>query len=245
MVNKKHNPFYKAIILVMALFFSLQAFNQTPGLGTWNVLNIKNNFNERWNAFFEAQTRSQQFYYDFNYHEYKGGIGYNIAKQFNITLAAGQYVTYRPDGNFKTVTNSEFRLWQQFTLSNNLGRVKIEHRYRTEQRWLSAGYRNRFRYRLNTVIPINTQKVQRKTVYAALFDEIFLSNERPYFERNRAFGGMGYMFTEMFTLQIGVLNQLDISASGSKVNKHYLQVNLLFALNDAKSKRERHPSTAD
>lgn len=234
-------------LLVTALFCiaepSLMA--QTKGLGTWNILNVRKQFNKRWNSFFEAQIRSQKTYDDFNYHEYKGGYGYNIAKQFNITLAGGQYVTYRPVGNLKTVTNSEFRLWQQFTLSNNLGRVKVEHRYRIEQRWTSAGYRNRFRYRINTIIPVNSEKVEKGTFYLSVSDEIFLTNQRPHFERNRLFGGGGYMFSELFTLQGGILNQYDVSATGKGQTKSYLQLSLLFSLNEGRSERERHPSTTD
>jgi len=241
----KTNIIYKAIIFSMALFLITTSDAQTPGLGTWNVFNIRKTFDERWNAFFEAQARSQQLYHDFNYHEYKGGIGYNIAKQFNVVLAAGQYVTYAPTKNFDTVINSEFRLWQQFTLTNNLNRVKIEHRYRIEQRWTSAQYRNRFRYRLNILIPVNKSKIDKGALYTSVSDEIFLTDKAPYFERNRFFAGVGYVFTDLFTLQTGFLRQYDYRLTGRSTAKNYLQTSLLFTLTEDKSKRERHPSPTD
>lgn len=46
----------------------------------------------------------------------------------------------------KPYVNDEFRIWQQLVLTNNIGRIKLEHHYRIEQRFTSnAGYRNRFR----------------------------------------------------------------------------------------------------
>jgi hypothetical protein len=229
--------------ICLVLFISVNA--QTDGLGTWNVFNIKKTFNDKWNGFFEAQIRSQQFYNHFNYHEYKGGFGYNVTKQFNVTLAAGQYVTYTPHGNLDTVTNSEFRLWQQFTLTNNLNRVKLEHRYRTEQRWTSSQYRNRFRYRINLLLPFNKEKIEKGALYTSISDEIFLTDKQPYFERNRLFGGLGYVFTDLFTLQGGYLRQYDYRMTGNSTGKNYLQVSLLFSIGDHKSTKEKHPSTTD
>lgn len=235
----------KFLLVAWLVTAAISSQAQTDGLGTWNVLNVRKQFNEKWSAFFETQARSQKFYNNFSYHEYKGGIGYNIAKQFNIVVAAGQYVTYTPNGNFDTVTQSEFRFWQQFTLSNNLNRVKIEHRYRTEQRWANHNYRNRFRYRLNVIIPVNKSKVEKKTLYTSVSDEIFLTDKQPYFERNRFFGGLGYVFTDLFTLQGGYLRQYDYRMAGTSIGKNYFQLSLLFSLNEDKSKRERHPSTTD
>lgn len=184
-------------------------------------------------------------YNDFSYHEYKGGIGYNVTRQFNILVAAGQYVTYTPTGNLDTVTASEFRFWQQFTLTNNLGIVKIEHRYRTEQRWVNSVYRNRFRYRLNALVPFNKKKIEKHAIYGNVSEEIFMTDKKPYFERNRLFGGLGYVFTDLFTLQAGILRQYDYRLTGTSYGKNYLQMSLLLSIGEHKSTKERHPGTTD
>ncbi len=238
--------FVRAIVIMMALFFARNGLAQTPGVGTWNVVNTKVTFNNKWSAFFEAQVRSQKFFNHFSYHEYKGGVGYNFKKQLSVVLALGQYVTYTPDGNFKSpVQSSEFRLWQQFTVNNNIDRFKLEHRYRTEQRFTSAGYRNRFRYRANLIIPFNKPKVETHTLYASVFDEIFLTNKAPYFERNRFFAGLGYQFSELFSLQTGILRQFDYRSNNTSFGKTYFQTSLLFNINEKRSERERHPSSMD
>ena len=64
--------------MIGAFFYSSFLYSQTPGLGTWNVLTGRFNYNSKWHGFVELQLRSQQTYDHFNYHEVKGGIGYMI-----------------------------------------------------------------------------------------------------------------------------------------------------------------------
>ncbi len=235
----------KANCTLLAFFVVFQTYGQTPGLGTWNVLNGKFTFNKTWSTFFEAQVRSQKFYYDFSYHEYKGGIGYNFRKQLSVVLAMGQYVTYSPTANFKSVQTSEFRTWQQFTLINDIDRVKLEHRYRIEQRFFSSGFRNRFRYRISAILPLNKREVEENTLYLNSSNEIFLTDIKPHFERNRFFIGAGYEFSDLFTLQTGLLRQYDYLPNGVGIVKDYFQTSLLFSINESRSERGRHPGSVD
>ena len=53
--------FKKALMIIGAFFWSsIYLTAQTPGLGTWNVLTGRFNYNSKWNAFIELQLRSQQ-----------------------------------------------------------------------------------------------------------------------------------------------------------------------------------------
>jgi hypothetical protein len=240
------NNIFKAGILMLALLFCNAGKSQTPGLGTWNVLNAELSLSDKWKLFTEMQLRSQKFYDHLNYHEIKGGISFDVTDKASALIGLGQYVTYDPTGNFKSpVSNSEFRMWEQFTLTNNLDRLKLEHRYRAEQRFTSGGYRNRFRYRINAIVPINKTKVEAKTFYLTAFDEMFVTNRKPYFERNRLFAGSGYSFSDLFTLQAGWIRQFDFRSNLSSITKDYLQVSLLFDFETHKSKREKHPSSMD
>ena len=231
----------------MALFLSLQATAQTDGLGTWNVVSAKLTFNKQWSVFAEAQARSQKVIHDFNYYEYKAGIGYNFPKTVSALFALGHYVTFQPDGDFKQpAVNDEFRIWEQFVLTNNIGRIKLEHRYRIEQRFTSnAGYRNRFRYRINALLPLNNKEIKSKTWYTSLFNEIFVTNEGPYFEQNRIFLGAGYQFNNRVTVLAGLLNRFDQSLSYVPTWKNYFQANFIISIDEFKTGRERHPSSID
>ena len=238
--------YFKASIFVLAFLLSTKGIAQTPGLGTWSILNGRLSIDSNWNIFVEGQLRSQMFYNHFSYHEMKGGVGYNITDKAAALIGIGQYVTYEPTGNFKSpVASSEFRIWEQFTLTNNLNRLKLEHRYRIEQRFTADNYRNRFRYRLNAILPLNSKKIEAKTFYLTAFEEIFLTNTKPYFERNRLFTGAGYSFNNLFTLQAGWIRQFDFRNSLSSTSKNMLQVSFLFDFKPHKSGRERHPSSID
>ena len=147
------------------------------GLGSWNILNIKYTVNDRWSLFGEAQLRSLSFYNEFHYYEYKGGFNYRPNKNIILTLGAGSYQTYREGGNFELPKNNdEFRLWPQIQLIQEIGRFKIEQRYRTELRWTSNGYRNRFRYRLGVLYPFGKIKDGSKPFIISASNELFFTD---------------------------------------------------------------------
>ncbi|MBX9733612.1 MAG: DUF2490 domain-containing protein [Chitinophagaceae bacterium] len=244
--QKLYKVFIKAIFPIAFLLGAFNTNAQTPGLGTWSIISTKYTFNKKWSGFFEAQIRSQQFYVDYNYHEYKSGVGYNLPKNISLLFAIGKYNTYQFTGNFKTpMLINEIRTWQQLVLNNNINRLKIEHRYRFEQRFVNDIYRNRFRYRLNAILPINNIIVQEKTWYLSLSNEIFLNNRGVFFEQNRIFIGTGYEINDQVTMQAGWLNRFDNFDNGSEQKKNFFQLSLLLSFSENKSGRKRHPSSVD
>lgn len=215
-------------------------------LGTWNVLSVKTSFNERWGAFAEGQVRSLKFYNDFHYHEFKGGVIYSLDKYFAFAMAAGKYDTYQSGGDFVTPkTSDEIRLFEQMTISQALSRIKFEHRYRAEQRFTRDGYKNRFRYRLQLVMPINRKKVEPKSWFLNTSGEIFFRDTPQYFERLRAFAGTGYQFTTTHTLMIGYMHQFDYQLV-DETGKNFLYVSFLFDLHRNRQRgKETVPSNVD
>ncbi|OUJ74276.1 DUF2490 domain-containing protein [Hymenobacter crusticola] len=166
----------------------------------------------KWGGFAEVQARTDAVFAKYFYNELKGGVSYDLDKNFTAMIAGGRYATsdYRAleDGPL----NVEKRLWLQLVLSQYLDRLKIEHRYRIEQRWFdyrgdSTGRRNRIRYRLNAFLPLNSKTIKDKTVFLSVYDEIFLNPKGPVFERNRVYGGVGYQFNKHLLLQVGWVNQ--------------------------------------
>ena len=235
----------KRILLLALTAISINSFSQKDDFGSWNVLNTKLSLSEKWSLFNELQVRSQSFYANHFYYEIKGGASYSLTNTFSFLLGLGKYKTFSDGGSFKQpVTASEFRLWQQITMNHFLDRLKFEHRYRIEQRWFTTGYRNRFRYRLNAAVPINRTKVTNKTIYAAAFNEIFLTNTQPYFERNRFFAGIGYQINDHFTVQPGYVYQYDYR-NGVGSGKHFFQLTLMIEIDAHKNTSERMPGNID
>jgi hypothetical protein len=199
-------------------------------LGSWNVLSLKATFNNKWGAFAEGQVRSLKFYDDFHYHEFKGGITYALDKNFSFAVATGKYDTYQSGGDFVTPkTSDEIRLFEQLTMSQVLTRVKFEHRYRAEQRFTKEGYKNRFRYRFQMVLPLNRNKVEPKSWFINTSGEIFFTDTPQYFERLRVFAGTGYQISSAHTLLIGYMHQFDYELV-DETGKDFFYISFLFDL---------------
>ncbi|HRH36167.1 MAG TPA: DUF2490 domain-containing protein [Catalimonadaceae bacterium] len=199
--------------LATGCFLALSAnwiFAQSVDLGSWNILNLKYNPAKNWSAFGEAQLRSLQFYRNYHYYEYKGGIEYKVNNQLKLTVGAGSYQTYKEGGDFVLPkNNNEFRLWPQVVLLQPLGKFKIEQRYRAELRFTSDGYRNRFRYRFGIAIGFGKEQNEYKPFQLSFSNELFFTDREPYFERNRMLLALNYKPSRGATLQVGYLHQFD------------------------------------
>lgn len=227
-------------LLLGAAGYAAPAQNGQSGLGAWNVLNIQYQYNPRWTFFGEAQLRSLRLYDHFHYYEYKAGFAYRIDQYFSLTAGIGNYDTYREGGDFVTPRlNDETRTWLQLNMRQYLDRLKFEHRYRAEQRWTSNGFRNRFRYRLQALVPLNGKEIKPGTIYAGVWNEIFFTNRSPYFERNRFFIGGGYSARSWLNLEAGWVRQFDFRLN-DEIGRDFLQITLQFRL--ARSSRARSES---
>lgn len=210
-------------LLLLLIIFSAKAYSQSGKTGTWGIATIvlPANTEHRWGGYAEVQARTDEVLFNkFFYDEFKTGISYALNNNYVALMGIGRYTTYDYTDTDKGPLTTENRLWEQFTFAHYLKRIKFEHRYRAEQRWVNDNYRNRFRYRLNAVVPVNNMKVEPGTFFISVFDEIFLNNIQPIFERNRVGGTFGYQFTPTITIQTGWVNQFNntLTSTNSKNN---------------------------
>jgi hypothetical protein len=230
-------------IAIIALLFSSFAFSQAD-LGSWNILNFNLKLNPKWNVFMETQLRSLSFYDQFHYYEYKTGATYKIKNTVSVTTGIGSYNTYSEGGNFENpIQNKEIRTWLQLSMKNDLDFVVLEHRYRAEQRFTSNGYRNRFRYRIGAIVPINNKQIVPKTFYVSAWNEIFFTDLEPYFERNRMFVGLGYEFSKQLAVQTGYIHQFDYKII-DETGRDFLNIALMYTF-DLSNKNEFTPIIQD
>jgi hypothetical protein len=218
-------------LTAIAFCFSInKLYAQTFELGSWNILNLKYNHNEKLSVFGEAQLRSLKFYNHFHYYEYKGGINYKIHKNLKLTLGAGSYQTYKEGGDFVLPkNNNEFRLWPQIILFQSIGKLKIEQRYRAEFRFTSNGYRNRFRYRIGVSYPFGKERNEYKPFQVNVSNEIFFTDKEPYFERNRMLIAFNYKPSIETTIQIGYLHQFDYRIN-DETGRDFFQIGYFIEL---------------
>lgn len=241
--------------LLFFLFFSDFARAQQHPWGTWFIGIVQLPARERgWGGFFEGQLRSNSLFDEVNYYELKGGVSYDLGPTFSAMVAGGRYHTY----NFRDLADGpqllETRLWEQLTMSQNVGRLKFEHRYRVEQRWfgestpehiaLQGRFRNRARYRLNLMIPLNEETIKPGAVFISLYDELFLNLKAPHLERNRVYAGLGYQLDRNWILQAGWVNQYD-QAPVRTGNKDNVVLSVMYRIHRKNGGRYRLPSPVD
>lgn len=235
------------VVVVCLLLFGIgkQAKAQKDKVwGSWAITNLEYEFAKNFIFYFELQGRSQAVFNHFNYYEIKGGFNYRINKNFSTLVGFGNYGTYNWKNLRSAKTTDELRLWEQFVISQPLNRLKFEHRFRAEQASINGRFRNRFRYRINLVVPINKKKVEKGTVFASAFDEIFLTDTPPYFMRNRIYIGIGYQINKFLTIQSGWVNQFNYNLV-AKGGKNNLLVSLNFRFLRKDNVYDRIPSLKD
>jgi Protein of unknown function (DUF2490). len=216
---------------ILSLCLSIGTLSaQTYGLGSWNVLHLKYDYDDKWSFFGEAQLRSLKFYKNFHYYEYKGGVNYNAHKNVKLSLGAGSYQTYKEGGNFVLPKNNdEFRIWPQISIHQTIINTKIEQRYRAESRFTSIGYRNRFRYRFGISYPFGKRSNGNKTFQMSASNEIFFTDKEPYFERNRVLVALHFSPSQTTTLQIGYLHQFDYRIN-DETGRDFLVLGIYYEL---------------
>lgn len=229
------------VLLIHCLIIN-NSIAQTPDLGTWNILNAKYNLNEKWSVWGEGQIRSLNFFTNFHYYEYKGGVNYKFSKNLALTFGTGSYQTYKEGGDFVLPKNNdELRIWPQVILYQSINKLKIEQRYRTELRFTSNGYRNRFRYRLGLSYPLGKQRHEYSPLQINLSNEIFFTDHEPYFERNRMLFSINYKPTKVSTIQIGYLHQFDYKID-DETGRDFLQIGYFIDIFPVKSSHKTYSS---
>jgi hypothetical protein len=214
----------KWVKLCFLVFLFSPQRSQAQALGSWNVINLKYKLSESWSVFGEAQIRSLKFYRHFHYYEYKAGVSLKIQKYMAFTLGAGSYQTFKEGGDFiRPKNNNEFRIWPQVSLFQTVGAFKIEQRYRTELRFTSQGYKNRFRYRFGVSLPFGKPKEGARPFQVGLSNELFFTNSEPYFERNRLLLAFTSKVSRKSSVQVGYLHQFDYKIN-DETGRDFLQI---------------------
>ena len=217
------------LVLFLTTLLSLGAISQNP-LGTWSFTNFKYSLNSRLSLFSEAQLRSLKLYTHFHYHEIKAGVTYEVRKTLNATFCLGKYDTYREGGDFVRPKNAdEIRLWPQLTSTQQIGKLKVELRYRMELRFTTDGFRLRNRIRGGLIYELGKNKKGYKPIILQLNDELFLGTTTPYFERNRIQAAITFRLDRHSAIQVGFVHQNDFNIK-DETGVDFFQLGFLFNL---------------
>jgi len=183
---------------------------QSSNLGNWLLYFGNKKIDNRWNWHHEVQYRNYDAIGDLEQLLLRTGMGYNLSENNNNLLLGYGFIksqNYTPESDGK-ITVNEHRIYQQFITRQSFGRVKVQHRYRFEQRWVEdQDFKMRFRYFLAFNIPLNKPDMTEKAFYLSSYNEIFINHENTVFDRNRLYGGIGYKLNNYFRFELGYMNQ--------------------------------------
>ncbi len=210
----------KKYFFLLAFLLPFLASGQDSNLGNWLIYIGNKKINQNWNIHNEVQYRNYNAIGDLEQLLLRTGLGYTFNEGNNNLLIGYGFIlseNYIDNSDTKTSIN-EHRIFQQFTSKQNLGIIKINHRYRFEQRFVEEDYKMRFRYFLSLNIPLVKVENDSKHLYLSAYNEIFLNTESSIFDRNRLYGGIGYHLNKNIRLELGYMNQFFETSSRDQIN---------------------------
>ena len=242
------------------------AFGQAPRLPdrnniVWLVYSGDHQVSEKWAVHTEYQWRRVSWLGSPQNQLARLGLVRTLTDRVKIAGGYTYFQTHRY-GTYPTVQSQavpEHRLYQDLTLTNEpLGRLRLTHRFRLEQRWLGTRpeddgrgpvlrweYQNRIRYQLAGELPLQGPTLDDGEWYLNAFDELFISFGRHVgnnvFNQNRLSGGLGYQFADNAKVELNYLNQISQHGEPDPISdrpvfefNHGLRLNMLFNLDFTK-----------
>ena len=222
-------------LILLFYFIPFHSYSQQSDIGSWYSYLGNHTLQKKWNIWTETQYRSYNTLTDIQQVLIRTGLGYNVTENNNNILLGYAFVyseNYLNNAGYKT-NNTEHRIFQQFLTKQTFNRFHISHRYRIEERFLSDDFQLRFRYMLLMNVTLNNADLSKGTWYAAASNEIFLNGQNNIFDRNRVYGGVGYVFNKNFRLEAGFMTQLQ-----EKTNRSQFMVTLFNNFNFSTVKDE-------
>ncbi|MGB5819777.1 MAG: DUF2490 domain-containing protein [Saonia sp.] len=222
------------ILVVLLICFSLPLLAQEgeilpeesqfkdPGTRLW--INTYGNIRISKRLFWDAQTHFRfeeteatpfigQIGQIYNRH----AIGYIYSKKINFSLGGVVRINFNtdessPDRNVVP----EWRIWHQYQFAQPLYSAMIYHRIRIEHRWTQSFeenseyiFRNRWRYMFRAKVPLNTHKIEPKTLYVSPEAELIMQSGKAVvgsvMEDLRLTTTFGYILTPRLTVAAGLM----------------------------------------
>jgi hypothetical protein len=194
----------KILILFITVIHFSKAENITSNTETWFQTFVNARLSSTLGVNFDAGFRTRDQFINRHFQTlFRIGAVYYFEKT-NLTIGYAHFIT---EGN------PEHRAYQFFVVPQNLGIFNLRHRYRLEQRFRYQTatdkyiFNHRFGYQLQIQIPLKGKKIEPKTPFILIQDEIFINfgkNVRNnFFDQNRILLGFGYQFSKTFTANIG------------------------------------------
>ena len=226
----KIRTFLLVSFVSMNIFSAKSQFIDESKMGAWYMY-FFNTSHEKSKIGFQGdvQYRNWNIAGDLEQLLLRGGVTFKPEKaNIKFTLGYGNITTGAFGEDNSTINES--RIYQEALFPTKIGeRFYLNHRLRYEQRFVEEqSLRTRYRYNLFVNVALNQKDMKEKTIYLALYDEIFINGTgmpgQSIFDRNRAYIALGYVLKKGMKFQLGIMNQ-----TTNTVNKNQLQLSFHHA----------------
>ncbi|WP_298950517.1 DUF2490 domain-containing protein [uncultured Nonlabens sp.] len=206
---------YVLFFFITSCFFC-QSQTGTSVTGLWTQYMYKKALNNDWAVAGDFQYRTYEVGKDFQQFIARAAVSYRPAK-IAIEFQAGYGYFTGQSFSAGDSTTSEHRIHQDLWFASNVSnRFELKHRLRIEERFIeNQDFRSRWRYTLFFNVPLNNKTIIDHTLYAALWNEIFINGQTDtgigtveYFDRNWAFAGLGYKLNSAIKFQAGYMREV-------------------------------------
>jgi Protein of unknown function (DUF2490) len=225
------------VVVAMMLLYHVahaQVRNVVTQPTEWFMLTSNMKLSNRAGFTFDAQFRFSKNFEGMQ-HFVRNGLEIYINKKFTFVPIGYMYVWNYQYGELPSrFADNEHRLWQQVFYKHSIGKWRINHRLRFEQRFLQShslsstgeeidnGYnvfRNRLRYRLLAQYPLKGSSIQPESFFVGGMNEAFYSWGKDVttqeIDQNRVFIGVGYQINKDFYVWPGFFYQYLLRANGA------------------------------
>ncbi|HYG03062.1 MAG TPA: DUF2490 domain-containing protein [Chryseosolibacter sp.] len=208
------------ISLFVFTFFTVaaQVREHTSNTNGWYMYFGNHKLSEKIGLHAEVQLRRNKIISEKQQLLLRTGLDFYLPSGGRFTVGYG-FIETHPYGEFAAPKAfPEHRIWQQYLTTQAIGKLKLTHRYRLEQRMIGNAatgkfddgrYENRFRYMARIVIDLNKAP---RPLYLALYDEILVNfgKEVGYnlFDQNRLYGALGLTLSKAIKLELGYVYQV-------------------------------------
>ena len=197
------------LIGIIAFVFCFHSMNgQNNKIGNWLIYFGNQKINEKLNFHNEIQYRNYNFIGDISQLLIRTGIGYNLNTNNNILFGYGFIETFTNETgipNKKRVV--ENRIYQQYLNKHTINNYFLTHRIRFEERFIEKSLEYRFRYFISLNKPLNKSKMEKNAIYISSYNEIFIKSTNQLFDRNRIYGGLGFLLNNYLKIETGYMIQ--------------------------------------
>ena len=193
-------------------------------LGYYSTINL----NPKWSVNSDLQLRTRNEIKNYSQVLIRTDVSRRLSEKITATIGLAHFRFFITN----TRTRGEWRPWQEFKLQDELGKVKVTHRLRIEERYNEVVENNtntgkylfnfRFRYKLDIRFRLNKEKENAKNLVGIIGNEIMVNAGKVirynYFDQNRTYAGLNLELNKSISFQIQYMHFWQQLSNGYQLN---------------------------